>query len=163
MVRRQGFTLIETLIVVGILGLLAGIVMVALGGARVKARDTKRMADLNTFGRFLQLSCPMPDAGPGDYDIADLFAELKAKNPRIAQAVAKVPQDPKSGSDDDTGYRYVVSDDGKKCAFYANLENEDEEITRTNLTEPTPGGGTGTLRAASVGRNGSDIYFQVTN
>lgn len=52
---KKGFTLIELLVVIFIIGLLASIVIVGTGEARKKARDTKRMADLNSVQTALEL------------------------------------------------------------------------------------------------------------
>src|SRR3989344_2054310 len=47
--KQKGFTLLELLVVIGIIGLLASIIVVNLTGARRRARDTKRIADLRTM------------------------------------------------------------------------------------------------------------------
>ena len=48
---NKGFTLIEILIVIGIIAILAGIVIVAINPARqfAQARDSQRMSNLNTI------------------------------------------------------------------------------------------------------------------
>lgn len=43
--KQRGFTLLELLVVIGIIGLLASIITVNLTGARKRARDTKRISD----------------------------------------------------------------------------------------------------------------------
>lgn len=161
---KRGFTLIEILVVIGIIAMLAGIVVVATGGARQKARDAKRKSDLAQFGRMLQTGCYMPDEGTGEHDLSVIVAELKVKFPQYANVISKTPKDPKTGTDEDTGYTYVITADGKNCAFYANLEYEGEKVTLESLTAPTPGGGAGVLNAAGEpGPNGTTIYFQVSN
>ena len=50
----KGFTLLELLVVIGIIGLLASIIVVNLTGARKKARDIKRVADIRTIQPALE-------------------------------------------------------------------------------------------------------------
>ena len=55
MKKQRSFTLIELLVVIAIIGILAAFAMVSLGGARAKARDSRRLADLNTFRTALEM------------------------------------------------------------------------------------------------------------
>ncbi|MFA6485850.1 MAG: prepilin-type N-terminal cleavage/methylation domain-containing protein [Candidatus Magasanikbacteria bacterium] len=53
--NKKGFTLIELLVVIAIIGLLSTLAVVALGQARLKARDSKRLADLKQVQTALEL------------------------------------------------------------------------------------------------------------
>ena len=53
--NKKGFTLVEILVVAGIIGLLGVLATIALGSARVRARDAKRMADMVKTQMALEL------------------------------------------------------------------------------------------------------------
>lgn len=158
----RGFTPIETLAVVAILGILASIAIIFFADAPKRARDARRKHEITQFGQILVLSCYLPDGGPGEYDLVELAQELVIKYPQHANALSQIPRDPRAGTAEESKYIYTVNN-SEKCALYANLERGSESVTLPTLTVPTPGGGTGVLAASSSGWNGSNRYFQVSN
>lgn len=157
---QRGFTLIELLVVISIISILSSIALFSLSQARIKARDAERKSEIAQYGRILTASCYTPDAGAGDYDLADVMTEFKNKNTQYAEFLANLPQDP-NGTQTETKYRYVVDGTGK-CALYANLENANEKVT-LDITAPTPQGGSGVFEAATPGVNATTKYFHVSN
>lgn len=51
---RAGFTLVELLVVISIIGLLSSIVLTSVNSARAKARDARRIADLDQIRTALE-------------------------------------------------------------------------------------------------------------
>lgn len=51
---RQGFTLLELLVVIGIIAILVGFATVSYSAAQVRARDARRKADLNSMKDALE-------------------------------------------------------------------------------------------------------------
>lgn len=54
-INRRGFTLVELLVVIAIIGILSTIATVSLSQARQRARDTKRLADIQQIRSALVL------------------------------------------------------------------------------------------------------------
>ncbi len=107
---KKGFTLIEILIVIGIIALLAAGIIIALNPGRqfAQARNTQRYTDLNSIlkavlqniadnqGKFNCAAGPIPTTSPvnmssnaGDYNIAPCL---------VPTYMPKMPVDPSTGS-----------------------------------------------------------------
>lgn len=71
--NQRGFTLIELLVVIAIIGILSSIVLIALRGARDKAKDARMMADMAQIRSIAELLYD------GDYDALALTQADVAK------------------------------------------------------------------------------------
>jgi prepilin-type N-terminal cleavage/methylation domain-containing protein len=161
--NHKAFTLLETLIVIAIIGVLAAISFGVFTTVRQRAGDTRRKSELYQIGKMLSFNCFVPAARSGDYDLMPIILELKTAYPQYASSIPQIPRDPSLGTDTESFYRYIVDEPTKKCAVYANLRNASELVTLPTITVATPGGGTGVFAASVAGWNGTTKYFQVSN
>jgi len=86
---KKGFTLIELLVVIAIIGLLTSIILVQVGPARGKARDSKREQDFSQIYQAMEL-CKMDEdcgAGEDEYPNTNIFG---TPNP-ISEYISEVP------------------------------------------------------------------------
>jgi len=90
---KKGFTLIEMLIVIAIIGILASMVIVSLGPSQAKARDAKRMSDLRQIQNMLEIYY----TANGGYPSSQGSVPISSVNFGNLQATQPIPQVDPSG------------------------------------------------------------------
>jgi prepilin-type N-terminal cleavage/methylation domain-containing protein len=110
--RSRGFTLVELLVVIAIIGILATLVLLQLGTARARARDTQRITQISQIRTAIEQY--YEDNG-GHYPTATTLAELETGG-----YIQQLPADPL----DEGAYGYAVDDATGSFHIWACLEND---------------------------------------
>lgn len=121
--KKSGFTLVEFLIVIGILAILTAVVLVTVNPGRqmAQAHDIQRRADVNTILAAITawLADPANDnqlsnlgivtlCSAGVHNIGTDDLDLAAK--LVPSYLADIPIDPSGGTPLDTGYDVCIAD-----------------------------------------------------
>lgn len=137
--KQSGFTIVELLIVIVVIGILAALVVTTFSGIQRKARNTERETDIKAIHGQLEAYYSQNNSYPALADMNDgtwrsnnvrgLDAEA-LKDPRgTAQTLTAAPSD--------SSYGYTVTNDANgACTTTAN------DCTRYTLTANLEGGGT---------------------
>ena len=83
--NKKGFTLIELLVVIAIIGLLSTLSVVALNGARARARDAKRISDIKQIQTALEMYYNENNAYP------TALTQLTTTTPPLLRTVPVAP------------------------------------------------------------------------
>lgn len=76
--NQKGFTLIELLVVIAIIGLLSSIVLASLSSARSRARDSKRISEIRSVEKALQIYALNNN---GNYPVSNITSVSQVLNP----------------------------------------------------------------------------------
>jgi prepilin-type N-terminal cleavage/methylation domain-containing protein len=143
--RQSGFTIVELLIVIVIIGILATLVIVTFSGVQQKARDTERKTDINAVQKQLEAFYASKGYYPPEVDLDsaswrssnDVKLDTKALADPSSAATTAFSVGVAGGSNTAKVYWYQAWSDaarttactntaGTQCAGYtvsANLEN----------------------------------------
>ena len=114
---KKAFTLIEVLVVISIIVFLISIVTLSGSRARARARDARRVADINTIRDALVLHLSLygkyPDLSPCQYNIStaqDVYCPQSTNWLQVLvdrKLLSAVPRDPVNAEDIFLGFRLV--------------------------------------------------------
>jgi type II secretion system protein G len=166
---RGAFTLVELLVVIAIIGLLSTVAVVSLNTSRVKARDTKRAADLKQIMTALELyqsdngHYPITTPAWACFDCAS-YINTAVINPAaasitvaLAPYLPKAPTDPFGFNGSDAGYLYI-SGDGVSFKLFSWRRPEDMRNYGAPFIDPSRCGTVLANGQCSSGNNSAAIW-----
>ena len=141
---KKGFTLVELLVVIGIIAILASVITISTSNARKQSRDAKRKADMNSVSTVLEMYYTQNKSYPtGSYS---------ALGTPLGPYISSLPQD--------TGYSYTS--DGKRYILSSYLElASTQEFTCAQNEASNDFWRTGVCCGASKPAGFSDCRYQV--
>lgn len=131
---KAGFTLVEILAVVAIIGVISGLAVGPIKSARLKSRDTQRKADINVLAQGVDLYYSEKKALPGQSSggtcasfssvVTEEWVTFKTLVAAFIPASSLFPNDPLNTST----YNYVYTCDGSAQTYSlkAILENKND-------------------------------------
>mgnify|MGYP001616462525 CR=1 FL=1 len=144
--NKRGFTLIEILVVVAIIGILAGVVLISLRSTGPTARDSRRLSELKSVQNGLELFFNKEGRYPDATNWTELTDDLTGAN----IGITRVPNDPTSGAT----YEYATDTGGTTYVLKATLEIGGSTLTDGDLDVDTLG-----LDCDAVNGEGEEIAY----
>jgi prepilin-type N-terminal cleavage/methylation domain-containing protein len=121
----RGFTLIEMLAVIAIIGILTSIALPNLSGSREKARDSERVTELNQIALGLELYYNACRTYPSALTLTIDEGCPSGSGITLGTFLKSIPTEPVTGHD---AYKYGRAADGSSFVLRAVLERDNAAL-----------------------------------
>ncbi len=131
--NQKGFTLLELLIVVAIIGLLASLILVGLTAFRTRGRDARRIADIKQVQNGLEVYYTKNLRYPCNSNYAgalDSWEGLTTILTTGGVGISQIPQDPLGQNN---SYGYATDESCQSYVIVTGLEDADSRALSTDL------------------------------
>ena len=132
---KKGFTIVELLVAIVVIGILVAITIVSYGAIQQRARDSERSSDVTQIKIALdkyyaeKSTYPIVCGGPYACVAGQLTNEL-------APYLKAVPHDPKHALNSSSDYQYVALEDGSGYGIRVQYEARDVCKSGQNMYTP---------------------------
>ncbi|MBI2590019.1 prepilin-type N-terminal cleavage/methylation domain-containing protein [Candidatus Berkelbacteria bacterium] len=133
---NQGFSLIELLIVMVIIGMLATVVTISSSASRAQARDSRRKSDVQTVAAALETYRVENKVYPTENNFSGSWDDLKVV--LFPDFISEWPDDPQgNASQYGEGYVYATDSLGSAYALDVTLEGDEDVTLQPNEIDET--------------------------
>ena len=129
--HKKGFTLIELIVTIAVIGILATIMIVSYTGIQQRSRDSDRSSDVTQLKIAIEKYHAEKSTYPRTCGTSGCAVSMLAND--LAPYLKTIPHDPRNTADSSGDYQYVALADGDGYAIRVQYEAKDVCKTGENV------------------------------